>query len=56
MNRTTAWGLFYGVAAVIFFGGYFLGIQQSRYFTLFALFGIAYAVGGMIYLWRTHSR
>lgn len=38
------WGVVYGVAIVIFIGGYLLGVQSSRYFPLFVLFCMAYGV------------
>jgi hypothetical protein len=46
------WGIIYGVAIVIFVGGYLLDVQTSPYFVLFVLFCMAYgAAATALMLW-----
>ena len=39
----------YGAAFIIFFGGYFLSVQTSPYFSIFVLFCMAYGAAVLAY-------
>ncbi len=45
-----AWGIIYGIAIIIFFGAFFLGVQTSPYFPFFVLFCMAYGAAATAYM------
>jgi len=49
------WILTYAIAAVIFFGGYFFRIYETKYFPLFVLFGMAFAAVFMAIWWKSRT-
>jgi hypothetical protein len=56
LSNRTIWTLIYSFAFIIFFGGWFVGVQYSPYFPVFVVFCMVYGAGVAAFMWFSARR